>query len=75
MIKLTKIKIHNDILLYNEKEYKLKNKVLFNNFDSKDIDVKVKFSSKTPKGEEYLNNFINAMIKIGAVKLDEDSTE
>lgn len=63
------------MLTYDGKEYKLKNKVLFKNFDSKDIEMKLKLSSKTTKGEEYLHNFIDTMIKIGAVKLDEDSTD
>lgn len=69
---MAKLKIHNREATFGDRSYKLNNNLLFHNFDTDDIDIKLTLKGLNNKGNETINNFIKAMTKIGAI-VDDDN--
>lgn len=67
---MVKLKIHNREATLGDRSYKLNNNLLFHNFDTDDIDIKLTLKGLNNKGNETINNFIKAMTKIGAITDD-----
>lgn len=61
------IKIKNNKFIYKDHEYKILNKNLLGQFNSKDFNVKVKIEPKTEKGINSLKNIVNALIEMKVI--------
>lgn len=65
---MEELKIKNDRLIYNSKEYLLSNKYLFKNFDTKDIKIKLKMNPLNDKGDLQIKKIVSLLIAGNFIK-------